>query len=433
MNTIKKLIPFLFAVLMIWSCSKKDEDPQVTGFISGTVLDATNDATLGDAIVIVFNADTNEPVGEITKSNEDGTFSIELDPGNYYIRISRQGYIDSPPKGISAVPFSVVIGATEEKTINLIPSDVTDAGILSGKVTEGENPVAGVLVVAVQTNGDQGYSSITDQNGEYAIYNIPAGSYTAKGWLSEYNSSEASASVSVSTETSEVNVEMTSGAANTLSGQVRNIAAENIDVDVSLIHSITRETIPGLTTKTEAQNYTISGIPDGVYIARATFENDQRVMDPDRIAKFGEPVVEIAGGATKELSYDITGSVTINTPTNESDTNIPFETTETAPIFEWTPYSSTSDYIIEVMESNGNVIWGGFDTSGNLPVKNIIIPAGQTSIVFNEDESASITALEPGKVYRWRIFASKNDKNSDTGWTLISASEDQLGLIKIIE
>lgn len=432
MNTIKRIIPFLLSIFMIWSCSKK-EDPQVTGVILGSVLDATSDAPLSDARIIVFDSDTNEPVGEILKSGEDGKFTIELNPGNYYIRISRQGYIDSPPKGISAVPFTVVIGATEEKIIELYPSDLTNLGMISGKVTEGENPVPGVLIVAVQTTGDDGFSSITDQKGEYVIYNIPASTYKIKGWISGFNSNEIDATITSGSETGNVDFVLTSGVSNTFTGLVRNLASENKDVDVALIHSITRETIPGLTTQSVNQAYTISGIPDGIYFARATFENDERVMDPDRIAKFGEPIVDVSGGITIDLQFDITGSVTINSPTNESETNIPFVVTGTNPTFEWIPYSSSSDYIIEVMESNGNVIWGGFDNSGDLPQKNIVIPSGQHSIEFNADGNASVEALEPGKVYRWRIFASKNDKNSDTGWTLISASEDQLGLIKIME
>jgi hypothetical protein len=433
MNTLKRLTLILLGIIMIWSCSKKDDDPQVTGFIVGSVIDATNDTPLGESRIIVFNADTNEPVGEIIKSGDDGQFSIALNPGNYYIRISRQGYIDSPPKGITAVPFTVTIGETDEQIIELYASDLTNLGIISGKVTEGENPVPGVLVVGLQTTGDDGYSSITDQNGEYVIYNIPANTYNVKAWISDYNSNEVDATISNDSETSNIDIALTSGALNTITGQVRNLASENIDVDVALIHRITRETIPGLTTQSENQVYTISGIPDGVYVARATFENDERVMDPDRIAKFGEPVVELAGGISIDLSFDITGAISINNPTNETDTNIPFEIVGTNPTFEWTPYSSTSDYIIEVMESNGNVIWGGFDNSGTLTQKNIIIPSGQTSIEFNADGNASNAALELGKVYRWRIFASKDDKNSNTGWTLISASEDQMGLIKVIE
>jgi hypothetical protein len=53
-------------------------------------------------------------------------------------------------------------------------------------------------------------------------------------------------------------------------------------------------------------------------------------------------------------------------------------------------------------------------------------------VQYNFDGTASIAELVPGRIYKWKIYASKNDVNSATGWTLISASEDQLGLIKVV-
>ncbi len=82
---------------------------------------------------------------------------------------------------------------------------------------------------------------------------------------------------------------------------------------------------------------------------------------------------------------------------------------------------------------NGTVVWGGFSNLGGLLVKRIEIPSSQLMVDYNFDSTATVSSLEPGRVYRWRIFASKTDQQSDTGWTLISASEDQRGLIKIVE
>ncbi|HEY0635412.1 MAG TPA: carboxypeptidase regulatory-like domain-containing protein, partial [Gammaproteobacteria bacterium] len=76
------------------------------------------------------------------------------------------------------------------------------------------------------------------------------------------------------------------------------------------------------------------------------------------------------------------------------------------------------------------VIWGGFSGSYDATLKNIVIPAAETSIVFNTDYTAT-SALLPGHVYRWRIYASKDDVKEATGWKLISVSEDQQGLFKI--
>jgi hypothetical protein len=106
--------------------------------------------------------------------------------------------------------------------------------------------------------------------------------------------------------------------------------------------------------------------------------------------------------------------------------------TGTAQTFAWNPYSSTTDYVIEVMDADtGNVIWGGFTGMGTAtPAKNIVIPSSQTSIAYNSDGLAT-APLVVGKTYRWRIYASKDDAKSATGWSLISMSEDQMGLITI--
>ncbi len=417
------------AMLVITGCGKDDDGEPVTGQLSGIVLDGSDDSPLGDAGIIVFNANDNAPVVTLTTA-EDGTFTTDLPPGNYFVKAVRQGYLSVPPAGITAVPFTITAGQTYEKDVSMFASGKTSIGLISGRVTEAGAGVAGILVVA--ENGSEGYSSVSDADGNYRIYNVESGSYTVTGWSAGYTSTSTGATVTESTETAQVNLTLTGSASGTLSGQVRNIAAENKDVDVALIHPLTRETIPGLTGRTTSQAYTITGIPNGNYIARATFENDVRVMDPDRIFKFGEPEVTMAGGS-QTIDFDITNSVTLSTPTNEAGTTAPVELTSTTPTFTWTAYSSTSDYVIEVTDaSTGTVIWGGIDKSGALPSKNIVIPSNQTSIQFNSDGTAD-AALQVGKVYRWRIYASKNDQNSQTGWTLISASEDQRGLFRIVE
>ncbi len=419
------LVLFLFA-----ACSKDDPEP-TTGKLQGNVADAVTQSPIEGANVIVFNADDNAPTGTTLISDANGNFSIDLLPGNYFLKVYKQDYDALPSPGMEAVPFNITIGATTAQSVELTPASDTNTGYISGKISGAD--VSGVLVVAEHTVNEVAYSSVSDSEGNYTIFNVPAGTYNVMGYKASYNSSTASASVTADMETTDANIELTAGASGTLSGTVRNLATENKDVDVSLVHALTRETIPGLVTQTSALAYTIANIPDGTYIARATFKNDDRVMDPDRIAKFGEPVVTFASN-TIELTFDITGSITLNSPTNDATTTQPVETTSTTPTFSWTAYSSTSDYVIEVIDaSTGEVVWGGFDKTGPLPLKNIVIPSSQKSIVFNSDGNASITELIPGRTYRWRIFASKNDQNSDTGWTLISASEDQRGLIKIAE
>jgi hypothetical protein len=430
-----KISIFLAAIIifqiMFTGCSKDDPKPS-TGKLVGDVSDLITGSGLENVAIIVFNADNNSPYGASLLSDASGNFSIDLPPGNYYLKLYKQGYLSIPLAGLEAVPFTIEVNKETVQSAEMSQSPVTNAGYISGKIVVGTSPLPGVLVVA--ENGSSAYSSISAEDGTYTIYNVPAGAYLVRGLIGGYESASVSASVSNSTETADVIVGLAASSGGKLNGTVRNLATGNKDVDVSLVHPLTKETIPGLITASVNQSYSLSNIPNGTYIARATYKNDERVMDPDRIAKFGEPVITITGNNTIELTFDITGSVTVSSPSNPSAITKPFETNSTTPTFEWTAYSSTSDYVIEVIDaSTGAVIWGGFDKTGELPVKKIIIPSSQTSIAFNSDGNALVSALTPGKIYRWRVFASKDDQNATTGWTLISASEDQMGLVKIIQ
>ncbi|HEV8284430.1 MAG TPA: carboxypeptidase-like regulatory domain-containing protein [Chitinophagaceae bacterium] len=432
----KSSIAFLYtmiATLLFFSC-KKNSDTVTTGQLKGIVKDATTSSPLENVSVVVFNADNNSPIGQTLKTNASGEFSTDLTPGNYFVKLSRQGYYPVPPPSLDAVPFSISVGQPTQNDGEMFPFSTSNAGWIIGKVTSNGTPVQGALVVASDGQNKIAFSTSSDQNGDYSIFNVPAGSFNVQAYLASYNSTSVAASITSGIATTEINIDLQKNANATLTGNVRNLAIDNKDVDITLIHPITKETIPGLTTSTTNLAYSLTNIPNGIFIARATYKNDMRVMDPDRIAKFGEPVVTVSGGSSSPstLTFDITGPVTLNAPTNSLATTVPVAAS-TRPSFQWTAYPSTSDYVIEVMDaSTGQVVWGGFDKSGPLPVKKIIIPSNQTSITYNSNSTATISDLVPGKIYRWRVYASKNDVTSSTGWTLISTSEDQVGLIKII-
>ena len=80
---------------------------------------------------------------------------------------------------------------------------------------------------------------------------------------------------------------------------------------------------------------------------------------------------------------------------------------------------------MEVFNSDGERIWGGFNVDGT--INHPQISSHQDSVVFNFDGSASDT-LRPGETYRWKVYA--DDDASANVQTLISSSEDQLGLFK---
>jgi hypothetical protein len=427
MGNIKKISILCFIVGFIaFSCKKSSNDTPTTGSLKGTVTDNSNSQALSNVKIIVYDANTNAPSGNAVLTGSDGTYQVQLNPGTYYLNLSKQGYNGIPAAGIAPVSVTIEVGKEVINNFQMQASSITNGGLISGKVTAGGNAVPGVLVIA--NNGTNGYSSVTGTDGTYSIYNVPAGTYQLQGFLSNYNSVAQSVTVTANTESSGKDITMTSGATGSVTGTVTFLATNNGEVDVTLTDVLTKQTIPGLVTKTVGGAYTISKVPNGTYIVRASYANDSYVVDPDWILKNGEPTVTISGNALSQ-NFSVTGAVKLVSPTNDSTTTKPVEVTSSTPTFTWTAYSSTSDYVIEVSDINGNVIWGGF-TKGNTITKNIVIPKNQLSIVFNSDSKASST-LKSKNIYRWRIYASKDDNSSSTGWKLISVSEEQRGLFII--
>jgi hypothetical protein len=422
----KLLLIVVLSCAFLFGC-KKSETNTTTGVVKGVVKNASTSAVISNARVLVYDANTNAPAANSIFTGSDGSYSFSLVPGSYYIKVYKLGFENVPPADIVAVPFTIALQQTVTLDVQMNALTASNLGTISGQVTASSNAAAGVLVVASGTSA--GYSSVTDKNGDYWIYNVPAGTYTVKAWDSGYNSSSLNVTLASSGNSQNNNLSLAAGAPGSVKGSVTFLATTNIEVDVSLVNPQTLETIPGLTTTTSSYNYTISNVPAGTYIARASYANDGKVMDPDWILKNGEPTVIVSTSAVT-MNFSVTGAVILVSPTNASSTTVPFVISSLTPTFSWTAYASTDDYVIEVSDVNGNVIWGGFSSNGT--VKNISIPKTNTSIVYNSDGNAS-QALQNGNIYRWRIFASKNDSGDPRGWKIISVREEQEGLIKVVQ
>lgn len=411
--------------------------PPPPGTLSVNVTSGSPAAAVSDVSVLVFNATTNAPVASGV-SDSTGKYSVSLVAGSYFVKLSKQGYAPVPASALlSPVPKTVNSGQTTTYSVNMTASALSGTGWVSGKVSNGSSALANVLV-AVEASG-VAYTSISDSSGNYAIYNVPAAAYTVTGYAKGYSFVGQSVTVGAAAG-STVNLSVGPAPAGTVPVNFNLIAQTGVtkpaNMLVSLVHPITRETIPGQSLTqpfANALSYSFSGVADGNYLVRATYANDTIVVDPDYIVKFGEPAVTVSSGAPTPNPVQITatGAVQLTSPTNPLSSTAPTTVTGTlTPTFSWSAYSSTSDYVIEVMDADsGTVIWGGFSGMGTqTPAKNIVIPSSQTSIVYNADNSAAPLAV--GKTYRWRVYASKND-TSTLGWHLISMSEDQMGLFTV--
>ena len=146
---------------------------------------------------------------------------------------------------------------------------------------------------------------------------------------------------------------------------------------------------------------------------------------PNWIPQNGLPQVTVSG-TTVTQDFSLTPAAGISAPSNSFSRFQPAIVDTLTPAFTWPVYTDATDYIIELNDLEGNLLWGGF--SADYTTRNIVIDKDTTSIDYN-----GTTPLEDGKMYRWRLYVSKDDNgNGYDPADLVSASEEQLGLFKIV-
>lgn len=411
-----------------------DDSHTPMGTLSVNVADAIDDTPVYDASITVYDSSNILVTRDLTV---DGNFEYSLSPGTYIIMVAAQDYLPVPPSNQSAIPFEIIDGQTTLQTVALEEHpDAGTTGQISGyTLTPAPDliGVSGVLVVAKDDTLDLYASATTGPDGDYVIYNVTPGNYTLEAYLAGYREISESVTVDVvaADKYSADDIEMEAHANADLYGKVTFLAIVNGVVDITLVHPDTLDTIPGLSTQNQASEltYQLDSVPPGTYIAWASYRNDGYVMDPDSIRKFGLPeVVFTESSGDLEQNFDVTGAVTITSPTNEPDLVVPVEVNTATPTFTWLKYPSAKEYIVEVFDSNGETIWGGFNDLDE--VQHAQIGQNATSAVFNFDGSAT-TELQDGEVYRWKIYADFDDLQDIQG--LISSSEDQMGLFKYVD
>ncbi|MBN1128527.1 MAG: carboxypeptidase regulatory-like domain-containing protein [Chitinispirillaceae bacterium] len=411
-------------------CSNDTGNNPTSGVISGTVMKAIDSSAIASANVTVFNANTNAPVLRIL-TDLQGQYRLEVVPGTYYLKVAAQGYKPSPPADGAPLPFEVTANdpLIQNTYLRSDPAAVS-TGSVSGTVISGTSGIGGALVIALRTTDSIAFSGVSGPAGFYVLYNLPAGTYRIQCYLAGYmQSPDTSLTVAPNTAITDFNLHLEGASVTRLTGKITFLASQNSQVDITLIHPVTRDAIPGLNTTSDATlNYSLAGIPPGTSIAWASYRNDGYVMDPDWIRKNGLPLVTFDATDTLiTLNFSVTGAITIVSPTNSADSVFSVPVSTSRPVFVWTAYPSAKEYIIEVNDRHGNVIWGGFDALGVSRLRTQILQQ-QTSVTFNFDSSAFDT-LKSGESYRWKVFADNDAGPNVQG--LISASEDLRGLFTV--
>ena len=414
----------LFALSIAGCNSDWRSSPPPLIVISGTVSSAADTLAIDNARVTLVNIETQQNEVNPVFTDANGFYTFRVPPGSYEVRVAAQGYKPSPLDGIAGIPVT----QTSTYDVALEPVDPGTYGSLKLHLV-GYNKANGALVI-LNDPGMGNYTGVTSNTGDLMMYNIPvaAGNYsiTIKALGHETYTSVASVTISDGVETVIDNITLTAINGFAVSGTVTFLAVVNGEVDVSLTDKETGAVIPGTNVNTVNTNYSISSVAPGSYYIRATFKIDGYVVDPDSIVKHGEPEVIVVAANLIDQNIDVTGAVTLTSPIVPAD-GAPVEINSLMPTLSWQPYPSASDYVVEVRDANGNVMWGGFDGSLN---KLVNLPAATTSIVYSYDGQG--LPLENGKIYRWKVYASKDDGTEATGWKLISASEEAQGVLKVV-
>ncbi len=420
------IVSYLISLIGFVSCTEDNPvEPVPPSNVEIIVRSVNDSSSIANANVVLYNANTGESVSRVFSGSNGVAKFEDLSSGNYYVRISAQGFNEVPQGNVSPVPFSVSSGQTHTQTYYL---DILQGtfGKIDGTVIPN---LPGFLIVTSLTTSSSEYHTYSGPDGYFVLFNIPYGTYQVNAIKSGYQSADqpqVTLSSASSSATLQINVNQITGS--TLTGMVTFLAVENGIVDVSLLDEESLSVVNGLTTMIDtSKNYSISNIPPGNYVAWASYENDEYVMDPDWIFKNpGALDISFATDTSKMLDFSVTGAITILSPTNPPDSIIPALADSVVPTFSWDAYPQTKEYIIEVRDINGNLIWGGFTETGE--IRHAQIPKEWSSAEFNFDGSAS-SQLQPGNIYQWRLYA---DDDATSGvQTLLSSSEDLLGLFRV--
>lgn len=420
---MKTLTLVLISLFLFCKCSEDNPvEPAPTTGINIVVKSSADSSVIAGANVVLYNANTGESVSR-TFSGSDGVAKFEdVSASNFYVIISAQGFKNIPQGSVSPIPFSVTIGETISKNYYM---DVLQGTF--GKIDGTVNPnLSGFLIVATSAGMNAEYHTYSGPDGYFVLFNVPYETYVVDAIKSGYQSAnqpQVTLSSGSSSANVQINVNQITGS--TLTGMVTFLAVENGIVDISLLDKISYSVVNGLTAVIDtSRNYTINNIPAGEYVAWASYENDNYVMDPDWIFKNpGALFVSFGSDTAKTRDFSVTGAIQIISPSNPPNSITPALADSIVPTFQWYAYPQTKEYIIEVRDINGNLMWGGFTPGGQ--IRHAQIPKELNSTEYDFDGSA-VSPLISGQVYQWRIY-SDDDATPDVQ-TLLSSSEDLMGL-----
>lgn len=410
-------------------------------FFTGIVSDALSGDPIEGAHIIGLDA---KPVAvtDIAVSEADGRYELhvptlrDLDgtilAASYTLRAGAQMY-ETFPGGIrTALPIDTSTAVqtddgwmveTALTDITLIPlADQTTARVTVSGTVVADELSAGVLVAAEQA-GTFGLTALSDRNGAYTIFNVPAGDFEVRGYRAGLQLNPAAITVA-DADLTDVDLTLSDGALGSVSGSLNPVDALGgatvtsvILVPLSTFDPVVgRGELPlGLrVTGIDSTNtfmFTIPNVPAGQYVVLAAFDSDQLVRDPDSSqAGTGFVTFEMMNAdITLTQSFKITKALEIFSPGATGTEEIASGTPIT---LSWAFDAGANHYEVRVFDANGTIAW-----------ENLNVPQPGSNAPI------SITYEGPTEV---GMYYQLRATSVGAGGAPISMTEDLLGVFTII-
>ena len=389
--------------------------------IKGRVLDLSTKAGIAGARVVAVDVNGAAASG-VAVSSADGSYALAIPATRSMdgtpaavtvsLRADAPGYQSFPGTVRQALPIdtSAAIadggGFTVKSTltdIGLLAGAGGGAGSIKGHVAVPEDH-AGILVVA--ESAGRGLAVIAARDGDYQIFNVPAGHYA----VTAYSVGHVYPAVEIDVASAAVKADLalSGDPAGTVTGSVSivNGGGASATSVVAFVESTFDPTTgrgvppPGLRApSTGVPNvtgaFTIAGIPPGRYVLVAAFENDGLVRDPDHcISGTADVHVTVGVGATVAApsTFKVTGSLAVVSPGAMAA-----EAISGSPTFTWADDSGEDQYLVEVFDAFGQRTW-----MTTIPA----VSGGTPSVAY------AGPALVPGMYYQYRVTSSKMNGGS---------------------
>jgi protocatechuate 3,4-dioxygenase beta subunit len=222
------------------------------------------------------------PWSQRAQTDGAGNYILEkLIPGLYVLRAEARGYLPEFYNEREQFEQATVVRLAENEAKAGIDFTLSRGATISGLVTaeSDQTPIAGAHVVAIRVlRPDFKHHTVTDENGNYSLMALPAGSYAifaeAAGFKGEFfdNKRELLQAdhVDVSDEQNVGDINLALATASAISGKVTDAATNDpVAKAAVLIHQlVTGNTRPRvlLTTLTNENGEYIANVPPGFYV-----------------------------------------------------------------------------------------------------------------------------------------------------------------------